>query len=170
MPELTPRERLQPSLLDRLTDEEPDKQQESREKRVLSMFQLRRGVLRDLAWLLNTGNLATAQDLEPFPLVARSVLNYGIADLTGASVSGMSRSALEAMMRQAIIDFEPRILADTVRVSALVSEEAMNRNAVAFQIEGELWGQPVSTRLFLRTEIDLDTGHVSLTESAGATA
>lgn len=33
MAELTPKDRLQPSLLDRLTDDEPDKTQESREKR-----------------------------------------------------------------------------------------------------------------------------------------
>ena len=36
MAELTPKERLQPSLLDRLTDDEPEQQQESRDKRVLS--------------------------------------------------------------------------------------------------------------------------------------
>jgi type VI secretion system protein ImpF len=53
MAELTPQERLQPSLLDRLTDEEPDQLQESREKRVLSMSRLRDFVLRDLAWLFN---------------------------------------------------------------------------------------------------------------------
>lgn len=36
MPELTSKERLQPSLLDRLTDEERDTRQETRDKRVLS--------------------------------------------------------------------------------------------------------------------------------------
>jgi type VI secretion system protein ImpF len=34
MAELTQKDRLQPSLLDRLTDDEPDKLQESREKRI----------------------------------------------------------------------------------------------------------------------------------------
>ena len=36
MAELTPQERLQPALLDRLTDDEPDKKQEPREQRVMS--------------------------------------------------------------------------------------------------------------------------------------
>ena len=53
MAELTQKERLQPSLLDRLTDDEPPTQQESREKRVLSMHKLRLFVLRDISWLLN---------------------------------------------------------------------------------------------------------------------
>jgi type VI secretion system protein ImpF len=57
MAELTPKDRLQPSLLDRLTDEEPDQPQESREKRVLSLNRLRESVLRDLAWLFNASRV-----------------------------------------------------------------------------------------------------------------
>ena len=41
MAELLPQERLQPSLLDRLTDYEPGSAVESRERRVLSTQQLR---------------------------------------------------------------------------------------------------------------------------------
>ena len=59
MADLTPQERLQPSLLDRLTDSAPDTKRESRDRRVLSMRRLRSAVLRDLAWLLNTGHLET---------------------------------------------------------------------------------------------------------------
>ncbi|HJX53099.1 MAG TPA: type VI secretion system baseplate subunit TssE, partial [Polyangia bacterium] len=36
MAELTPKERLQPSLLDRLTDDDPGRATEPRESRVLS--------------------------------------------------------------------------------------------------------------------------------------
>jgi hypothetical protein len=48
-----PSERLQPALLDRLTDDEPDKNRRA-DKRVLTKTQLRQAVLRDLAWLFNT--------------------------------------------------------------------------------------------------------------------
>lgn len=57
MAELTPPERLQPSLLDHLTDDEPAASQETRSPRVLSIQRLRESVLRDLGWLLNTTNL-----------------------------------------------------------------------------------------------------------------
>ena len=67
MAELTKKERLQPSLLDRLTDDEPDARQESRDKRVLSPARLRECVRRDLTWLFNTTNLATLENLEDFP-------------------------------------------------------------------------------------------------------
>ena len=73
MAELTPQERLQPSLLDRLTDDEPDRLQESREKRVLSMSRLRECVLRDLAWLFNATRIADREEIERYPFAAHSV-------------------------------------------------------------------------------------------------
>jgi type VI secretion system protein ImpF len=96
MAELAPRERLQPSLLDRLTDDEPDHQVEARERRVLSMRGLRDGVLRDLAWLLNTTNLLSVSDVPRLPHLASSVLNYGMPDMSGASIACMRRNAPSA--------------------------------------------------------------------------
>jgi len=160
--ELTPQERLQPSLLDRLTDDEPGSTKESREKRVLSMRRLRASVLRDLGWLLNTGNLLAAEDLDPYPDVAKSVLNYGLPDFSGVSASSVNVPMFERALRQAIWEFEPRILRDTVKVRLLVNEDEMNHNAMSFEIQGELWAQPVPLRLFLKTEIDLETGAVSI--------
>jgi type VI secretion system protein ImpF len=168
MAELTPKERLQPSLLDRLTDNEPDQQREAREKRVLSMRKLRESVQRDLAWLLNSSNLETVQDLDEYPLVSHSVINYGLPDLAGKAASGIDLAGAERMLRQAIWDFEPRILRNTVRVRAVVASDQMNRNAVAFEIEGDLWAQPVPLHLFLRTEIDLDSGSFSISDSAAS--
>jgi len=62
MAELTQKERLQPSLLDRLTDDEPHSQQEPRDKRVLSMHRLRESVLRDVSWLLNADSMESVVD------------------------------------------------------------------------------------------------------------
>lgn len=163
MAELTPKERLQPALLDRLRDDEPDKSQEAREQRVLSMRQLRESVLRDLQWLLNTGNLSATGELDGYPLIGRSVLNFGIPDLSGTTVTAM-RHKLEPMIRQAILDFEPRILKETLRVRALEADQ-MNRNAISFEIQGELWGQPLPTLLFLRSEIDFETGDVTVQDT-----
>ncbi len=167
MAELTQQEHLQPSLLDRLTDEEPDKHQESRERRVLSMRKLRESVLRDLEWLLNSGNLQSALDLGPYPQVASSVLNYGIPDLAGGGATSIEPGALERLIRQAIWDFEPRILRDTVKVRAVVTSDRKTNRMLAFEIEGELWAQPVPLQLFLRTEVDLESGSVSVTGRSG---
>lgn len=49
-------ERLQPSLLDRLTDDDPTNPREGREARVIDIRRLRDIIQRDLGWLLNTTN------------------------------------------------------------------------------------------------------------------
>ncbi len=167
MAELTPKERLQPSLLDRLIDDAPEKTQESREQRVFSLSRLRDAAMRDLAWLLNTTNLAAGQDLSAYPEVADSVVNYGIPDLSGMTVSGTDVAALERALRQAIADFEPRILRHTLSVRLDLNEGQMSHNAMTFLIEGELWAQPVPLRLYLKTEIDLDIGDVRVSGQAG---
>jgi type VI secretion system protein ImpF len=160
--ELSQKERLQPSLLDRLVDDEPDKLQESREQRVLSISKLRLCVLRDLAWLLNTSTLDTHQNLDDYPLVSHSVLNFGIRDLVGTTLSSADVPEIQKQIRQAIWDFEPRILSESVVVKVVVSDSQMNHNAMSFDIEGDLWAQPLPLRLYLRTELDLETGNMEI--------
>jgi len=165
MAELTPQERLQPSLLDRLTDRSPDSRSESRDHRVLSMQKLRAAVLRDLAWLLNTGQLETTDDLEGFPEVRKSVLNFGMPDITGLSIAGTDTAGLEKAVRDAIINFEPRIAANSVRVAIVKDDRDMSRNAMVFNIEGRLWAEPTPIALYLKTELDLETGDVSVRDA-----
>lgn len=167
MADLTSQERLQPSLLDRLTDDNPSQQREARDRRVLTLRQLREGVIRDLAWLLNTSNLDSVEDLDPYPHVKDSVVNYGMPHLAGNTSSGVDVRMIERRMRDAILRFEPRILKKTVRVRLRVSEDKWDHNAMVLEIQGELWAQPVPERLFLKTEVDLETGHISVAEHAG---
>jgi len=167
MAELISQERLQPSLLDRLTDDAPDKSAESREQRVLSLRQLRQSVLRDLSWLLNTAAFDTMVDLTDYPFVARSVINYGTPLSSGTSVSSMDVVKIERKIKQAVIDFEPRIIADSLIVKLVADEKKMNQHAVAFTIEGELWAQPLPTHLFIRSSFDLETGEVTVKDMGG---
>lgn len=161
MAELTAQERLQPSLLDRLTDDDSTSQQEPRDKRVLSMRGLRRAVLRDLGWIFNATGLGVLQDLDGFPHAKHSVINYGMPDLAGRTASGLDLGEVERRLRQAIWDFEPRILRDTVRVSVMAAQShAGTPNQVVFEVHGELWGQPLPERLYLKTELDLEIGEI----------
>src|SRR5579862_1717332 len=48
---------------------------------------LRSTVRRELYWLLNTTNLDAVEDLEPYPHVKVSVLNYGVPDLAGKALT-----------------------------------------------------------------------------------
>jgi type VI secretion system protein ImpF len=164
MAELTPKERLQPSLLDRLTDDEPDRKQESLEKRVLSPQRLRESVRRDLTWLFNTPNLAAVEDLSGYPEIEQSTVNFGIPDLSGRTASGVDAVAMTRMLRRAIWEFEPRLLKSSVRVQLEKNPEQHNPNAMCFTIEAQLWSQPLPLHLCLRTEVDLEDGEARVTE------
>jgi type VI secretion system protein ImpF len=155
MADLFPKERLQPSLLDRLSDDEPYKKVESRDKRILSFQRLKRSVVRDIEWLLNAGCLETTQDLADYPQVKHSVLNYGIPDLTGTTASNVDATTLERMLRQRILDFEPRLLPRSLKVRVTNKDE---HNTIIIEIEGELWSQPLPERLYLKTILDLELG------------
>lgn len=158
MAELTTQERLQPSLLDRLTDDDPGQSVESREKRVISANRLRECITRDMAWLLNCVNLCADDELADYPEVARSVLNYGIPDLAGTALSGVDASELQRKIRTAIMTFEPRLTASTLKVTASANADRMDGLSLMFNIESEMWAQPIPLNLYLKTEVDLETG------------
>ena len=167
--QLTPQERLQPALLDRLTDDEPDKKVEPIDRRVLSKSRMRQAVLRDLAWLFNAIRLESSVDLTALSQVRRSVVNFGLPALSGLTASTLEVPDLERAVRQAIVDFEPRILAGTLQVRAVVELSALDHhNVVGIEIHGQLWAQPVPLELLLRTEIDLETGRVEIADLAPA--
>lgn len=162
MAELTAQERLQPCLLDRLTDELPNTAQEGRDRRVVSLRQLRQAVLRDLVWLLNSSAHLETEDINDFPEIAKSVLNFGIRDLCGMTASHVDPVDVERMVLEAVKRFEPRILPRTLKVAATADRDKMGPTTISFEIRGDLWAQPTPEPLFVRTDVDLETGYCSL--------
>jgi type VI secretion system protein ImpF len=162
---LSPQDRLQPALLDRLTDDEPDKKVEPRERRVLTKAKLRQAVLRDLAWLFNATRLEAGTDLSKTPHARRSVINFGLPAFSGSTASSLDLTDLARAIRQAILDYEPRILPNTLEIKTLVEGGAMDHhNVIGVEIHGQLWAQPVPLELLVRTEIDLETGKVEMAD------
>jgi type VI secretion system protein ImpF len=161
MAELTPQERLQPFLLDRLVDDQPETRLESREKRVMSTKQFRKSVLRDLAFLLNSKCSLAAEDCADFPAVAKTVVNYGIPDIAGSTISGVSPADVERSVRNAILQYEPRIIPTTLEVRVVTEAESgatSTINAISLEIRGDLWSLPLPESLYVKTEVDLETG------------
>jgi type VI secretion system protein ImpF len=163
MGELTPQERLQPALLDRLIDDEPEKKLEPREGRVITKSRLREAVLRDLGWLFNSIRFGGEAELAGYEYVQRSVLNFGLPAMSGVTASTLDLMDVERNIRQAILDFEPRIMPESLQVEALMSDSMLDQhNVVSIQIRGNLWAQLMPMELLLRTEVDLETGVVEI--------
>lgn len=160
MAEVRLEDRLQPALLDRLIDDEPEKKTESRDHQSINRTRLRQAALRDLAWLFNATRLG---DLRAHPYAERSVVNFGLPALSGETASTLDAVALETAIRDAILTFEPRIIPASLQVEAMVTDLQLDHHSViSIQIRGHLWAQPVPIELLLRTELDLETGAVEI--------
>lgn len=167
MADPTIQERINPSLLDKLTDEAPDKKVESRDNRAISAERLRQYVLRDLNWLFNASQHLD-EEIAAYPAVRHSVLNYGLPALSGRPVGGLDLDEVAGLLRQSIVDFEPRLIPNTVFVWAEeVEDELAQHNIVAFRIKADMWAQPVPLELFLRTQVDLESGQAQVLQTSG---
>jgi type VI secretion system protein ImpF len=161
------RDRLQPTLLDRLTDLDPASRVEPEDARTMTKGQVREAVLRDLSWLLNA--------VKPMPDIAArypeaddSVINYGLPPMSGTLASRIDVTVLERTLRQAIVRFEPRVMADSLTVKALDASSVLDtHNVIEFEIRGHLWSQPVPLEILLRTQLDLEAGQAEVRDTAG---
>jgi type VI secretion system protein ImpF len=162
MAEALSRDRLYPSLLDRLIDDEPGRATEARENRSTSLQRLRDNVLRDLNWLFNA--TSSSIDFDGDPLLDASVINYGMPPLAGRPASQYDMGDLSRVLRDVILRFEPRIIAHTLKVTAQRNGRD-NHNVIGFRIEGQLWSQPIPLEIYMRTEIDLESGMTQVSET-----
>jgi type VI secretion system protein ImpF len=129
----------------------------------VSLQKYRRGVLRDLEWLFNAYAYLRLEGLEPFdlkeyPEAFRSVINYGTRQLCGLTAPDMER--LQEELGEAIQVFEPRLTPQSLTIRA-----DLERNLVTFDVEGELWANPLPEHLHLKTTVDLETGQCLLGDS-----
>lgn len=142
-----------------------NQQVESGERGMISMRRLRESVQRDLAWLLNSASLDTIEDLTHYPHVARSVLNFGMPSFAGTALHSVDVKATARRIRETIEQFEPRL--SRVQVTPQANDTQTDEMTIAFRIEAELWGQPTSQHLVLKTSIDVESGDVNIGDASG---
>jgi type VI secretion system protein ImpF len=161
---LTPLDKIQPCLLDRLTDDEPGKREESRNQRIVSLQRYKAGVLRDLDWLFNSighfpdervGEVTFSDYEEAF----HSVINFGIRQLYGRLAP--DNEEIEKQLLDALLTFEPRINRQTLKV-----EVKIERNILSIELTGELWVNPLPEKLFIKTELDLESSSCDTKEAS----
>jgi type VI secretion system protein ImpF len=121
------------SVLDRLIDADPKSTRDVLPTRAETVRELRRTVTRDLDTLLNTRN--TFPDLSPdFAEVGRSVIAYGLPDLSGFGRSGNDWTRLRQAIEGAIRTFEPRLTG----VVAMVTPPTTTDRSVRVRIDARL--------------------------------
>lgn len=153
---------IQPSLLDRLVDLEPENRHEAAVSRAESLRQFRLGVKRDLEWLLNT-TCAPIEVPEPCAEAKKSLLFFGLPDLSSVTLQDPGdEKQLMRSLEEAIERFEPRL------AHARVTSREPYRSgvqAITFHIEAVLMIDPAPERISFDTVLEITKGAYSVKES-----
>ncbi|ARB86369.1 MULTISPECIES: type VI secretion system baseplate subunit TssE [Yersinia] len=148
-----------PTLLERLLDDDPKKLLEPQDKFFYDSRTMRKLVQRNIAEILNNANIDDQLDEQRHKWVAKSVLNYGIAPLVGRYSTPYNWMTIERIIREAIIRFEPRIIAESLVVNKLHNA----RNGIAqFEIRGLIAWNPHPIDLSIEGAYDFETSQAEL--------
>ncbi|CBA29062.1 type VI secretion system baseplate subunit TssE [Cronobacter turicensis] len=150
-----------PTLLDRLLDEEPKARHEAHDASFISARHYRQRVLRDIDILLNNTNIEALIDPERHPAVIDSVINHGLAPLSGKYATPHSGSAVEQAIRNALLRFEPRIIASSLVVRP--KRQPAVGTTLLFEIAALLYWQPEPIGLTVSGSYDTETEKTTLT-------
>jgi type VI secretion system protein ImpF len=113
-----------------------------RPRQVITESVLRREVSRDLDALLNAIALESTIDMTDAPYARRSIINFGIPDITHRSIDEAGVDDIAEEIRAAILNFEPRLARDSVRVFRDTSIDPVELK-VRFIVRADLTCDPV---------------------------
>jgi type VI secretion system protein ImpF len=160
MAKLRDTDKLTPSLLDRLLDDEPQNRQEVPRSSGQLLRDLKHTVRRDLENLLNTR--WQVRNLPPELEELRvSLVNYGIPDFSGARLSTTAgREQLRTIVEESIAHFEPRLT--KVRVTLLPPSDELDRR-LRLRIDAMLRVEPHPEPVVFDSELKRATSTFQVT-------
>ncbi|KKB65343.1 type VI secretion protein [Robbsia andropogonis] len=157
--------RFEPSLLDKLFDDDVRRSAASSALRTLSVEELKATVARDVEALLNTRTPLSEADLETLPECKQSVLTYGLQDFSGLSLASYyDRTFICDAIQQAIAWHEPRL--QEVKVSLELKEQATS--ALYFAIQALLVVHPAEEPVSFDAMLHPSTLRYSVSRARGA--
>jgi type VI secretion system protein ImpF len=122
---------------------------------------LRANVVRDLDNLLNTTNMNATERLTEFPAVSRSILNYGIPDVSHRTIDEEGVNEICGELETALKLYEPRIAPRTLSVTR--DETIDDRELrVRFLVSAELMADPLNVPLEFLADIATDGAKITV--------
>ena len=161
MARVTQKKPLQPKILTRLFDDEPDNQKEVDPGHHHKLKQLRLSVRRDLENLLNA-RLRVMEPDEEYIELDHSLLNYGLPDLATINITDLDkRKEFTSKMEKMLKEFEPRF--KNVTVAYLDNNDTTDRT-LRFRIDATLYADPSPEVVIFDSVLEPVTRNISIEE------
>jgi len=146
------------SIVDRLTDLDPDSKKEARSSFWEDLRESKASLCRDLASLLNTRR--AEDEIDPsYEEANHSILTFGIADFTSYNLkNGTEQEQVRRSIERAIRLFEPRLTRVTVTLEPLDPLRPLLR----FQISALLRIQPAAEPVVFDATLHRDSRRVAV--------
>lgn len=147
------------SILDRLSDDQPEIVREGSMSRTQSLRKLKQSVVRDLAWLLNTRQ-SPDEEWSGATDLKTSLLSFGLPDFTGLNPRNhKDREKLRHSIEAVIGHYEPRLKRVRITVHPLSDDRSLH-----FRVTALLNLQPSPEPIVFDTVLNLTTANFHLQE------
>jgi type VI secretion system protein ImpF len=113
-----------------------------RPRQAITEALLRREVSRDLEILLNAISMESSIDMSDTPHVRRSILNFGLADVSSRTIDGADIKKIPDEIRTAVMNFEPRLASASLQIQRDTGVDAAELK-VRFIVRADLICHPV---------------------------
>jgi type VI secretion system protein ImpF len=125
---------------------------------------LRQELAEDLTTLLNSVNLAAAIDLDGLDFVKKSVLNFGVMDLTRVTSDTHVADSLAETMRAVLSRYEPRLVAETINVKPEMNRDDAS-GLIRFHVTADMISAPVDIAVEFVADVEAGSGKTKVTRA-----
>ena len=119
---------------------------------------LRSEVAHDLAVLLNTIALGSTVDVGEADYVRKSILNFGLPDLSRDTIDEVGAKRIHEEIKTAIVNYEPRLVATSLQIERDRSVDKAELR-VRFIVHADLTCEPVHVPVEFVADL-VDTGKI----------
>lgn len=131
-------------------------------RRALSDQRLRELLSYDVASLLNCINMESSEweALSGLDHVKRSILNYGLPDLSNRTIDESRVADIRFELEEALTRYEPRLIHETMTVER--DEDLEDDLTIRFIVRSDMRADPMPTTVEFITDVELDTGDIKV--------
>ena len=127
---------------------------------------LKRDLALDLGSLVDTIDLDSCTDLSSLSYVKKSVLNYGLYDLTHVVVGAEATGEIIENLKRALLLHEPRLSAETLVIEPAGQDEVTRR--IRFKVRADMICKPLDIPVEFVAELEQASGKVVVSRPHGS--